>query len=152
MDQIDKAIEQWRLVRPDLDVDIMVKRIHALDEQAFCAHGLNLAGFDVLTTLRRSGAPYALSIGDLLNEMIVTSGTMTNRIDQLEKAGLVCRSCDPSDARRYIVCLTTAGLECVDKAIETYIATQHQILAAFTQEEWAHLDRLLHKLTCSLGV
>jgi len=65
-----------------------VKRIHALEEQTFARCGVNMAGFDVLSALRRSGPPYALSAGDLLASMMMTSSTMTNRIDQLEKAGL----------------------------------------------------------------
>lgn len=67
--------------------------------QTFAAYNLNMAGFDVLSALRRSGSPYALSAGDLLASMMITSGTMTDRIDQLEKAGLVKRENDANDAR-----------------------------------------------------
>jgi DNA-binding MarR family transcriptional regulator len=98
VDKVDKVIEQWNQARPDLDVSSMsvvgrFKRItqHLGLEMAktFADHGLNLASFDVLATLRRSGPPYALSPNDLLGTMMVTSGTMTNRVDQLSKAGLV---------------------------------------------------------------
>ncbi|CAI2931743.1 protein of unknown function [Aminobacter niigataensis] len=54
----------------------------------------------MLATLRRSGAPYALSPGDLSATMMITSGTMTNRVDQLEKAGLVERRLNPDDRRQ----------------------------------------------------
>ena len=118
MDNVDKIIEQWNLARPDLDVSSMslvgrFKRItqHLSLEMAktFTEHGLNPASFDVLATLRRSGKPYALSPNDLIASMMVTSGTMTNRIDQLCKVGLVERIQNPDDGRSFIISLTKKG-------------------------------------------
>ena len=161
MDQVDKVTEQWRVARPDLDVTTMgtigrlsraTKRVHTVVEETFTSLGLNMAGFDVLSALRRSGAPYSLTPGDLLASMMITSGTMTNRIDQLEKAGLVSRTSDPSDARKSIVGLTPDGLKRIDEAIVEHVATQRRILAGLTGEEIAQLDGLLRKLTQSLGV
>ena len=161
MDQIDKVIGQWRAVRPDLDMEWMgligrlsraTKKMQAMSEQTFEGHGLNIAGFDVLSALRRSGPPFALSAGELLASMMITSGTMTNRIDQLEKAGLVKRQADPEDARKAIVRLTAEGMKRIDCAIVDHVAKQRQLVAAFTPEEVAQLDGLLRKLTQSLGV
>ncbi|KXU34359.1 transcriptional regulator [Cephaloticoccus primus] len=161
MDQVDKVTEQWRAARPDLDVATMapigrlsraVKRIHALEEQTFATFGLNMAGFDVLSALRRSGPPYALSAGDLLASMMITSGTMTNRIDQLEKAGFVRRAPDPEDARKILVRLTPKGLRRIEQGIVEHVATQRQILSGLTDKEVAQLDGLLRKLTQSLGL
>jgi DNA-binding MarR family transcriptional regulator len=161
MDQVDTLIEQWRVARPGLDVTTMgtigrlsraTKRIHTVVEETFASFGLNMAGFDVLSALRRSGPPYALSPGDLLASMMITSGTMTNRIDQLEKAGLVSRTPDPGDARKAIVCLTPEGLQRIDEAIVQHVATQRRILAGLTAEEVAQLDGLLRKLSQTLGV
>jgi len=161
MDQVDKVIEQWRVARPDLDVTTMgpigrlsraTKYMQAVAEQTFATHGLNMAGFDVLSALRRSGQPYALSAGDLLASMMITSGTMTNRIDQLEKAGLVRRASDPDDARKAIVCLTPEGLKRIEQGIVDHVATQRQLLTGLTADEVVQLDALLRKLTQSLGV
>ncbi|KQS76386.1 MarR family transcriptional regulator [Rhizobium sp. Leaf383] len=162
MDQVDKVIEQWRTVRPDLDTRTMgpigrlsraVKAMQIAAEQTFAAHDLNMAGFDVLSALRRSGAPYALSAGDLLASMMITSGTMTNRIDQLEKGGLVIRGNDPSDARKAIVRLTPKGLERIEQVIVEHVANQREILLSnLTEEEVTKLDDLLRKLTQSLNV
>lgn len=161
MDKVDKVAEQWRAARPDLDVTTIgplgrlsraTKRIHAVQEQTFASLGLNMGGFDVLSALRRAGPPYALSPGDLLASMMITSGTMTNRIDQLEKAGFVRRTSDPTDARKAIVCLTPEGLKRIEQGIAHHIATQRQILAGLTAEEVAQLDGLLRKLTQSLGI
>ncbi|KQV36350.1 MarR family transcriptional regulator [Rhizobium sp. Root1204] len=161
MDQVDKVIEQWRVARPDLDVTTMgpigrlsraTKHMHTVAEQTFASHGLNMAGFDVLSALRRSGPPYSLSAGDLLASMMITSGTMTNRIDQLEKSGLVLRTADPDDARKAIVCLTTEGLERIEQAIVDHVVTQRELLTGLTAREIVQLDGLLRKLTKSLGV
>jgi DNA-binding MarR family transcriptional regulator len=161
MDQVEKLIEQWRSARPDLDLSTMgpigrlsraTKQMHAVAEETFASHGLNMAGFDVLSALRRSGPPYALSAGDLLASMMITSGTMTNRIDQLEKSGLVKRTADSDDARKTIVCLTAEGLQRIDQAIVDHVATQRRLLCGLTAREVAQLDALLRKLGQSLGV
>lgn len=161
MDQVDKVIEQWRAACPGLDVATLgplgrlsraTKHMHAAADKTFAVHGLNMAGFDVLSALRRSGPPYALSAGDLLASMMITSGTMTNRIDQLEKAGLVRRVADPGDARKAIVRLTPKGTKRIEQAIVDHAATQRQLLMGLTSEEVGHLDKLLRKLTQSFGV
>lgn len=161
MDQVDKIINQWRAARPDLDVSTMgpigrlsrlTKHMHVAAEDTFAGYSLNMAGFDVLSALRRSGSPYALAAGDLLTSMMITAGTMTNRIDQLEKSGFVRRRADPTDARKAIVCLTPQGLRVIEQVINDHVATQRQLLTALTGDEVAALDGLLRKLTQSLGV
>ena len=79
------------------------------------AHGLSRASFDVMATLRRSGKPYRLSPGDLLAATMVTSGTMTNRIDRLTTRGLVERRTDPNDGRSIRVRMTDEGRVRVDE-------------------------------------
>ena len=100
MDKVDKIIKQWNKECPDLDVTSMalIGRFKKITQhlslemtKTFTENGLNAANFDVLATLRRSGPPYALSPNDLISSTMVTSGTTTNRIDQLTKAGLVER-------------------------------------------------------------
>ena len=161
MDQVNKVIKQWEAVRPDVDTSTMgpigrltraSKKILAVEEKTFSKYRVNLAGFDVLSTLRRSGSPYALSVGELMASMMITSGTMTNRIDQLEKIGLVQRIPDPQDARRFIVSLTPEGFSVIDDAIVEHVATQHKLLKGLTAEELAQLDSLLLKLTQSLDI
>lgn len=155
MDAVDQILEQWRQARPDLDVSAMgpigrLSRVfhhHARRmNETFARHGLNAAGFDVLATLRRSGPPYALSPGELMASMMITSGTMTNRIDQLIKQGLVTRAKDPGDARRAVVKLTTTGFDLIDQAVAAHVKTQNALLAALSDQEIAALDDGLRKL------
>ena len=152
MDHVDRILEQWNRERPDLDVAPMglLGRIARLRthlarevEQTLAAHGLNSATFDVLATLRRSGPPYALSPGDLLATTMVSSGTMTNRLDQLEKAGLVARAHNPEDRRSVILALTEKGRAVVDEAVTAHVANQHRLVETLSSEERKQLDRLL---------
>lgn len=112
----------------------------------FAQHGLNAAGFDLLATLRRAPPPHALSAGELMSSMMITSGTMTNRIDQLAKTGLVERLTDPNDARRAVVTLTSKGFDLIEKAIADHVQTQERLLARMKDSEVQQLDELLRKL------
>ncbi|MEJ6785427.1 MarR family winged helix-turn-helix transcriptional regulator [Aminobacter sp. Piv2-1] len=154
MDRVDDILAQWNRERPDLDVAPMglIGRISRLAqhlgremEKTFARHGLNYASFDVLATLRRSGPPHALSPGDLSATMMITSGTMTNRVDQLEKAGLVERRLNPDDRRSFIVSLTEKGFATIDAAVTDHVATQTRIVETLAPDERTVLNVLLSK-------
>src|SRR5271165_6015505 len=122
-DEVDDLVAAWRTQRPDLDVEPLqvLSRISRLARYldiarrgAFADHGLESWGFDVLSALRRQGPPFQLTPGALLRATLVTSGTMTNRIDRLAAADLVRREPDPSDKRGVLVTLTDQGQARVD--------------------------------------
>lgn len=149
MDHVDEILRQWSRERPDLDVGPMGligrlgRIVHYLTremDKTFAAFGLTGASFDVLATLRRAGAPYSLSPGDLLATMMITSGTLTNRIDQLEKAGLVVRASNPEDGRSVIISLTEMGLRTIDAAVTAHVETQKRLVSVLPAEERALLD------------
>ena len=149
MDHVDKVLAQWRQERPDLDTGPMgimgrLKRLqNALAaglEVEFAAHGLNAASFDVLATLRRAGPPYALSPSALIDWTMVTSGTMTNRLDRLEAAGLIARRRNPDDGRGQVVALTDKGLALIDRAVAAHVANQHRLIAGLPPETRDQLD------------
>ena len=152
MDPVDDILAQWNRERPDLDVAPMglIGRINRIShhlrremEKTFEAHGLNGSSFDVLATLRRSGPLHSLSPGDLLATMMITSGTMTNRIDQLEKAGLVKRTLNPDDRRSVIISLTGKGLTIIDAAVTEHVKTLTRLTSFLPEEEKATLNALL---------
>ena len=97
-------------------------------------HGLSFAAFDVLATLRRSGPPYALSPTDLINWTMVTSGTMTNRIDRLQTQGLIERRPNPDDGRSTVVALTETGFALIDTVINEHVANQHRLIAQLPED------------------
>ncbi|MEE4255357.1 MAG: MarR family transcriptional regulator [Desulfuromusa sp.] len=159
MDKVDKILLQWNKERPDLDVGPMgvigrVKRLYqsltSEMDKTFSAHGLNHAKFDVLATLRRSGAPYRLSPNDLLALTMVTSGTMTNRIDQLVKAGLVERIPNPDDGRSFLIALTNKGFTVIDKAVDDHVKTQARLTTGLSLEEIEAFNDLLKKFLKTL--
>ena len=158
MDRVDGIVAQWNRERPDLDTGPMglIGRLRRLShhllremEKTFARHGLNDATFDLLATLRRSGAPYRLSPGDLLGTTMITSGSMTNRIDQLEKLGLVKRMQNPEDGRSVLIGLTEKGLGVIEAAVTDHVATQVRLTAALPAAERAALDGLLRPFLAS---
>ncbi|QKD01752.1 MarR family winged helix-turn-helix transcriptional regulator [Mesorhizobium loti] len=161
MDRAAKAIEQWKRERPDLDVSPMgvlgrlneASSLIAHDRLAplFARFGLQAGEFDVLATLRRSGQPYALTPTALYEATMVTSGAMTNRLDRLEKAGLILRGPHPNDRRGIVVQLTEKGLALIDEALTAHVANEHEILAGLSNAEQETLALLLGKLIGSLS-
>ncbi|BCG85768.1 MarR family transcriptional regulator [Mesorhizobium sp. 113-3-9] len=161
MDRAAKAVEQWKRERPDLDVSPMAvlgrlneaSSLIARDRLAplFARFGLQAGEFDVLATLRRSGAPYALTPTALYEATMVTSGAMTNRLDRLEKAGLIVRGPHPNDRRGIVVQLTGKGLSLIDEALTAHVANEHEILAGLSDAEREMLARLLGKLIASVS-
>ncbi|MER6100018.1 MarR family transcriptional regulator [Streptomyces sp. NPDC001728] len=155
-DAVDAIADQWGAVRPDLDTVPMAVfgRIYRLSnamrgrvDKAYAPYGMALGEFDVLATLRRSGAPYTLSPRELTATLMITTGGMTGRLDKLEKAGLLTRSPDPNDRRGLRVTLSERGRELVDRAVEAGLGEQRAALeAALTEEEADQLTGLLRKL------
>jgi DNA-binding MarR family transcriptional regulator len=113
---------------------------------AFAAHDLDGWEFDVLAALRRAGKPYMLSPGALVAQTLVTSGTMTNRVDRLESRGLVTRAPDPSDRRGVRVRLTSSGREAVDSALADLLRSEQDLLAALSSRQQEQLSGLLRLL------
>jgi len=154
-DEVDEIVARWQSERPDLDVSPLqvLSRVSRLARHldrarraAFAAHGLEIWEFDVLSALRRQGPPYQLSPGALLRATLVTSGTMTNRIDRLTAKGLVSRRPDPMDKRGVLVQLTEAGLTTADNAFAELLAGEEALLTgldAGQQEQLAGLLRIL---------
>ena len=151
-DEVDRLIRAWRAERPQLDVGPMhvlsrvsrlARHLDRARRQVFADHGLTVWEFDVLAALRRSGLPYRLSPGQLVRETLVTSGTMTNRIDRLAARGLLVREPDPEDRRGVRVRLTEEGRERVDGAIEGLLARERELLAGLDDSDQRRLGDLL---------
>jgi DNA-binding MarR family transcriptional regulator len=120
-----------------------------LDRQrslVFARHELETWSFDVLSALRRTEPPHQLSPGQLLALTLVTSGTMTNRLDHLEARKLVRRRPDPADARSIRVELTAPGRRRVDAALKDLVEREDAILAILNSAERAALAGLLRRV------
>jgi DNA-binding MarR family transcriptional regulator len=154
-DEVDDLVKAWREQRPDLDteplqvlsrVSRLAKHLDIARRGAFASHGLESWEFDVLSALRRQGPPFQLTPGGLLRATLVTSGTMTNRIDRLAAAGLVRREPDPRDRRGVLVTLTPDGSSRVDAALEDLLNRERTLLAALDEPDRKQLADLLRTL------
>ena len=154
-DAVDRILSQWQRERPDLDVSPMgsigrmgrlAKHLERAIQETFSKFGLTVGDFDVLAALRRSGAPYQLSPTELFNTLMVSSGTMTHRIDRLEQAELVRRIPDLNDRRGTLIELTENGFNVIEKAVKAHVANEHRILNVLTESERESLAELLRKL------
>ncbi len=154
-DEVDELVTAWRTQRPDLDVEPLqvLSRVSRLARHldiarrgAFASHGLEAWEFDVLSALRRAGPPFQLTPGALLRATLVTSGTMTNRIDRLTAAGLVRRGPDPRDRRGVLVTLTDRGRTVVDAAFTDLLDREHELLAGLPDGQRQQLADLLRTL------
>jgi DNA-binding MarR family transcriptional regulator len=156
-DEVDRLIAAWKRERPDLDLAPLsvlsrITRIaRHLDIARRDAFGdLENWGFDVLAALRRAGAPHQLSPGQLMQETMVTSGTMTNRLDRLEELQLITRETDPNDGRGSLVTLTKSGMRAVDAAMEDLLENERKLLKDISAKERDQLADLLSTLVSEL--
>lgn len=151
-DHVARIQEEWRRERPDLDVapQGVIGRLHRVaarltDElvAVYREHDLGEGDFDVLATLRRAGAPYERTPGELAGHTMITTGGMTKRIDRLEAAGLVTRRAAADDGRGRVVALTDAGRERIDAAMTAHLANERRLLDELDAADAAELERIL---------
>ncbi len=154
-DEVDELVEAWGRERSDLDlgpvevfsrISRLARHLDLARRQAFAAQAIESWEFDVLAALRRAGGDYQLSPGRLLRETLVTSGTMTNRVDRLAARGLVERLPDPHDRRGVLVRLTAQGRSAVDGAFEALLEAERQLLADLPAQDRTRLAALLRTL------
>lgn len=155
MDEVDRIVDAWAREVPGLDVSPLqvlsrvtrlARHLELARRDAFAAHGLDGWEFDVLAALRREGAPYELSPGQLIQQTLSTSGTMTNRVDRLVERGLVERLPDPRDRRGVRVRLLPAGRDAAEAALATLVDRERHILGALSDAERERATDLLRRL------
>jgi DNA-binding MarR family transcriptional regulator len=158
-DHIDRIIANWKRERPDYDlapVEIIGRAGRIMEyvdralEAKFEEFGISRATFDVLATLRRSGPPYRMTQRDLMRRLMRTSGSMSLRIDTLEKGRLVTRSPGQEDRRSVFVTLTQKGSSLLEKAIPEHLANETALIAGLSNSERQQLSSLLRRWLASL--
>jgi len=158
-DHVDRIQEQWRRERPDLNPapQGVIGRLHRLGDRlrneliaVYREHGLGEGDFDVLASLRRTGAPFELPAGELARHTMVTTGAMTKRIDRLEAAGLVTRRPDASDGRGRRIALTERGRELIDAAFTDHMANEQRLVGLLPEADRDTLARILKQWLVAL--
>jgi DNA-binding MarR family transcriptional regulator len=154
-ESVDKLLDQWRGERPELDVsglglvvrvELLAKRFQRASAHALAKLGLKTWEYDVLSALRRQGAPYELPATELARSSLLTTGTVTTRIDQLEARGLVERGPDPDDRRGVRVALTGEGLALVDRAFIARLSAAESSLGGLSEAQRSRINSGLRRL------
>lgn len=149
-----RAVAQWKQELPELAAENMLligrlKRAAALIgrelEKVYGEYGLTEGSFDVLATLRRSGAPYTLTPTELFSALMVTSGTMTTRLKNLENQGLIDRLPNPDDARSMLVRLTDKGKELIEQAVFSHVENEKRLMEKLDLKTKTSLEHGLEK-------
>lgn len=152
LDRVARIQAQWRRERPDLDTTPanVIGRLHRLagfltEEllSVFAKYGLGEGEFDVLATLRRSGAPYEQAPSELAEHTMVTTGAVSKRVDRLVESGLVTRGPAERDGRRRVVALTDAGLQLIDRAFADHMANEARLVGALSPADREQLEGIL---------
>lgn len=153
--EAETLVEQWARERPDLDPTPMGicadlwragDRVRAKVNENMARYGLDLPASDVIFTLRRQGKDVSLSPSHLAKLMMLSSSATTNRLDRLEKKGLIERIADPNDRRALKVRLTAEGLVLAEDMVVTHVATEAASLAKLSGAEREQLLALLAKI------
>lgn len=159
-DAVDRIVEQWAQVEPNLDVSTLqvIGRLSRVSQmvdasiaRTLAEHGLQPGWYDVLATLRRSGGDCELNTSAMLDTMMLTSGAITKRIDRLVELGLVSRRPDPADGRGVLVRLTEEGRARLDAATVDHLANHRRMLAGLSERQRGDLTRLLRAFAGSIG-
>jgi len=157
-DAIDRIVNEWKRQRPELDVSATevlqrITRIYLLQATSFAEvfgdYGLTFGEYEVLAALRRSDPPHQMKPTELIAALVLSSGAVTNRIDQVEEAGLVRRLPDPGDRRGTLVRLTERGLELVDRAVLSHLDNEERLLSGLNRTDRDQLAALLRRLLLS---
>jgi DNA-binding MarR family transcriptional regulator len=141
----------------DVEVEGVVDRVAAINkhisrtfEETLSDHGLNYGEYKLLLRLTTRSEDHRMSAGDLSRTLMLSSGAMTNRLDRLEKAGLIRRIPDPRDRRGVLVELTDVGRKTIDEAVTEEAAKEIDVLSALSPAELTKLNNLLRKVLGSL--
>ena len=155
-DHVDRFLDEIRAELPadlDFEVEGIVDRINGINgrirkllDETLEQYDLASGDWKVLCSLRWKGRPHRRSAGELARIADLSSGAMTNRLDQLEQAGLVKRLPNPDDRRGVLVELTPKGRRLHQEAIGVQAEKEAMLAEALTNREKTQLNDLLRRV------
>lgn len=162
-DSVDIMLRQWRGRSPEVDVssgEVLARLLRTarlaeelLEDRLRRQPGrtiTNVGDFDLLQTLRRAAPGNALTPGQLMQYLVVSSAGLSGRLNRLERDGWIVRTASPDDRRRSLVTLTAQGREEFDQHLESHLAVERQLLSVLSVEERAVVVSALRKLLLTL--
>lgn len=154
-DALDDTLVIWAREIPELDpltegiverIQILAGNLNASMEETLSKYDLDRRSFHVLGSLRKHGAPYRVSAGALATDMRLSTGAMTNRLDRMEKAGLIRRLPDPNDRRGTLIEATEAGTAAWARTVGTQARREALVSSVLSEVEKVKLHDLLRNL------
>jgi DNA-binding MarR family transcriptional regulator len=154
-DALDDTLEIWAREIPDLDplTEGIIERIQDLAfnvnqsmDETLKKYELDRRSFHLLGRLRRHGPPYRVAAGKLSDELRLSTGAMTNRLDRMEKAGLIRRLPDPTDRRATLIEPTEAGHAAWDRTVGLQARREAEYIGVLSPVEKVRLHDLLRAL------
>jgi DNA-binding MarR family transcriptional regulator len=158
-DRVAAILDAWHIEEPGLDVSpvAVFGRVSRIDRylatalrEVYRRHRIDAGEYDVLAALRRSGPRYRLTPTELYRGVLVTSATMTERLDRLERRKLIARRRATRDRRSIHVELTADGRALIDQAHIDLLSIEADLLDGLSPDDRAALAQLLAKLAASL--
>lgn len=159
-DHVEVRREQWMRELPDVDTigmavlgraRLITLHVRPAIEAVFERHGLDAGEFDVLSTLLRSGPPYRLRPTELYTSLMISSGGLSDRLNRLQRAGLIGREPSPDDGRSLLVLLTPEGKKRTETAFREDMDVERDLVAGLDDHELNELASLLAKLASSIA-
>jgi DNA-binding MarR family transcriptional regulator len=157
-DSIDPQLEVWGRELPSLDLETegIVERIWRLEnhlarsmKETLDVYDLSQGEWRLMGHLRYSGPPYRGKPGKLAKHLGLSSGAMTNRLDNMEQRGLIQRLDDPDDRRGVIVELLPKGREVWESAVGAQAAKEQFVASSLSKTEQKQLNTLLRRMVHS---
>jgi DNA-binding MarR family transcriptional regulator len=154
-DSVDVLLDSWAARRSDLDfapvavvarLDRVRGHVDRELDRVFAEHGLTRPSFEVLVTLARLEEEGGVTQRQLMDELGLTSGTVSVRIDRLVELSLVERRPDPDSKRNVLIELTERGREVFERVAPAHLANEARLLAALSDQDRRLLAELLRKL------
>jgi DNA-binding MarR family transcriptional regulator len=154
-DQVDASLEVWARELPDLDLETegIVERIYKLERHidstmrdTLDAFDLSYGEYKLVMHLRYGGPPYRGKPGKLAKRLGLSTGAMTNRLDNMERRGLIRRLDDPDDRRGVLIELTDEGKRLWDEAVGVQAEKESIVATALDEKERRALNTLLRRL------
>jgi DNA-binding MarR family transcriptional regulator len=159
-DHVEVRREQWARELPDVDTigmavlgraRLITLHVRPAIEAVFERHGLDAGEFDVLSTLLRAGPPYRLRPTELYTSLMISSGGLTDRLNRLQRAGLIDREPSSEDGRSLLVLLTPEGKKRTETAFREDMEVERDLVAGLDGDELNQLAALLAKLASSIA-
>lgn len=117
--------------------------VETVSTRSIATHGMGATDFGVLEALFHKGP---LTVTQLGQKVLLTSGSMTTAVDRLERRGLVVRHDDTRDRRTRVIHLTDEGRSLIEQAFACHRDEMESALAGFSREDRALLLPLLRRL------